>query len=376
MSSHYETLGVSPDASGEEIKKAYRKLARQFHPDVNPGEEASERFKAVTHAYEVLSDPDKRRVYDATGNENGTDNGFSGAYNGAGFAFQDIFETFFGGGGAQTGPASRVRRGQDALIAVRIELKDAVFGVNKKIEVDTAVLCTRCEGSCCEPGTQPVRCSVCHGSGHVQRAVRSILGQVMTTATCPSCGGFGTEIPNPCNECGGEGRVRSRRSLTVKIPAGVSTGTRIQLAGQGEAGTAGGPTGDLYVEIRVATHTTFSRDGDNLHATLSVPMTAAALGTELTLETFDGEQTITLRPGTQSGDVITLQHLGVARLRAAGRGDLLVHVNVEVPTKLDAEQEELLRQLAKLRGEHVTEGKLVGTGGGMFAKLRDKFGNL
>lgn len=375
MSSHYETLGVPNDATPEEIKKAYKKLARKLHPDINPSEDASEQFKAVTHAYEVLSDPQKRRVYDTTGNENGTDNGYSGAYDGSGFAFQDIFETFFGGGSAQAGPASRVRRGQDALIAVRIELKDAVFGVNKKLEVDTAVMCARCEGSCCEPGTVPVRCSVCGGSGHIQRPVRSILGQVMTMAACPTCQGFGTEIPSPCNECGGEGRVRSRRSLTVKIPAGVSTGTRIQLAGQGEAGTAGGPSGDLYVEIRVASHATFSREGDDLHATLGVPMTAAALGSEMTLETFDGEQQITLRPGTQSGDVVTLHALGVARLRGMGRGDLLVHIKVETPTKLDAEQEELIRQLAKLRGEQVGEGKLVGTGG-VFAKLRDKFGNL
>ncbi|GAB4100099.1 molecular chaperone DnaJ [Sinomonas halotolerans] len=375
MSSHYETLGVPSDASAEEIKKAYRKLARKLHPDVNPGEEAAEQFKAVTHAFEVLSDPQKRRVYDMTGNENGTDNGFGGSYNGAGFAFQDIFETFFGGAGGQAGPASRVRRGQDALIAVRIELKDAVFGVNKKLEVDTAVTCERCEGSCCEPGTEPVRCTVCGGSGHVQRAVRSILGQVMTTAACPSCQGFGTEIPSPCHECSGEGRVRSRRTLTVKIPAGVSTGTRIQLSGQGEAGTAGGPPGDLYVEIRVAPHAMFTREGDHLHATLSVPMTAAALGSEMTLETFDGEQGITLRPGTQSGDVVTLPGLGAARLRGGGRGDLLVTVKVETPTRLDPEQEELLRQFAKLRGEHVGEGKLVGSGG-VFAKLRDKLGNL
>ena len=376
MSSHYETLGVASDASAEEIKKAYRKLARKLHPDVNPGDEAADRFKAVTHAYEVLADPQKRRIYDTTGNENGNDNGFGGAYNGSGFAFQDIFETFFGGAaGGQAGPASRTRRGQDALIAVRIELRDAVFGVNKKIEVDTAVLCGRCEGSCCEPGTEPVRCGVCHGSGHIQRPVRSILGQVMTMATCPSCQGFGTEIPTPCNECGGEGRVRSRRSLTVKIPAGVSTGTRIQLSGQGEAGTAGGHSGDLYVEIRVASHSTFTREGDQLHATLSVPMTAAALGAEMTLDTFDGEQAISLRPGTQSGDVVTLPGLGAARLRGGGRGDLLVQIRVETPTRLEPEQEELLRQLAKLRGEQVGEGKLVGTGG-VFAKLRDKLGNL
>src|SRR4051812_26169052 len=209
LSSHYDVLGVSRDATGEEIKKAYRKLARTLHPDVNPGEDAADRFKAVTHAYEVLSDPQKRRVYDTTGNENGTDNGFGGgSYSGQGFAFQDIFETFFGAGGGQGGgPASRVRRGQDALISVRIDLRDAVFGVNKKLEVDTAVVCPTCEGSCCREGSHPVRCDICGGSGQVQRAVRSILGQVMTSAPCGSCEGFGTVIKDPCNECSGQGRI-------------------------------------------------------------------------------------------------------------------------------------------------------------------------
>ena len=302
MSSHYDVLGVSRDASGEEIKKAYRKLARTLHPDVNPGEDAADRFKAVTHAYEVLSDPQKRRVYDTTGNENGTDNGFGGgSYSGQGFAFQDIFETFFGAGGGQGGPASRVRRGQDALISVRIDLRDAVFGVNKKLEVDTAVVCPTCEGSCCREGTHPVRCDICGGSGQVQRAVRSILGQVMTSAPCGSCEGFGTVIKDPCNECSGQGRIRSRRSLTVKVPAGVATGTRIQLSGQGEAGPAGGPAGDLYVEIRVNNDATYVREGDDLHASLNIPMTAAALGTEMTLETFDGQQEIDVKAGTQSG---------------------------------------------------------------------------
>ncbi|MDQ6754542.1 MAG: molecular chaperone DnaJ [Actinomycetota bacterium] len=377
MSNHYDVLGVSRDATGEEIKKAYRKLARQFHPDVYKGEDAQERFKDVTHAYEVLSDPQKRRVYDTTGNENGTDSGFGGAgYAGSGFAFQDIFETFFGGGGGgQAGPASRTRRGQDALINVRIELREAVFGVNKKIEVETAVVCPTCNGSCCQAGSHPQTCDICRGSGQVQRPVRSILGQVMTVTTCGSCQGFGSVIPDPCHECAGEGRVRSRRSLTIKVPAGVGTGTRIQLGAQGEAGPAGGPAGDLYVEIKVNNDPAFLREGDDLHATLSVPMTAAALGTELALDTFDGEQPISVKSGTQAGEIVVLRGLGVTHLRGYGRGDLKVHLHVETPTKVDAAQEELLRQLAQLRGEQFTEGKLVSSGG-MFAKLRDRFGNL
>lgn len=375
MSNHYEVLGVNRDASGEEIKKAYRKLARKLHPDVNSGPDASEEFKLVTRAYEVLSDPQKRRVYDTTGNENGTDNGFGGGHAGPGFAFQDIFETFFGGGGA-SGPPSRTRRGQDALIAVRIDLVDAVFGINKKIDVDTAAVCPTCDGSCCQPGTSPRTCDICGGSGQVQRAVRSILGQVMTSATCGTCQGFGTVIPSPCNECNGDGRVRSRRSLTIKVPAGVSTGTRIQLGGQGEAGMGGGPQGDLYVEIRVNPDPSFLREGDDLHVTLSVPMTAAALGTTLNLASFDGDQELGIKAGTQSGEIVTLRGLGVTHLRGYGRGDLKVHLNVETPRNVDQAQEELLRKLAELRGEEFVEGQLASNGSGVFAKLRERLGNL
>ncbi|CEA08179.1 Chaperone protein DnaJ [Arthrobacter saudimassiliensis] len=376
MSDHYQVLGVSRDATGEEIKKAYRKLARKLHPDVNTAPGAADEFKAVTHAYEVLSDPEKRRIYDTTGNENGTDNGFGGGFGGQGFGFQDIFDTFFGGaGGGGRGPASRTRRGQDALINVRIDLKDAVFGTDKKIDVETAVVCPTCDGSCCQPGTSPRTCDICHGTGQVQRSVRSILGQVMTTAPCGTCQGYGTVIPDPCHECAGEGRVRSRRTLTIRVPAGVATGTRIQLSGQGEAGTAGGPQGDLYVEIRVSPDPTFTRDGDDLHATLTVPMTAAALGTTVTLATFDGDREVTVKPGTQSGEVTVLRGLGVTHLRGAGRGDLHVHLQVETPTKVDAEQEELLRRLAELRGEQYAEGRLSTSGSGVFAKLRDRLGN-
>ncbi|MBG6217703.1 molecular chaperone DnaJ [Arthrobacter sp. CAN_A6] len=376
MSNHYEVLGVAQGASGEEIKKAYRKLARKLHPDVNSGPDAAEEFKRVTHAYEVLADPQKRRVYDTTGNENGTDTGFGGGYSGSGFAFQDIFETFFGGQSGQGGPPSRMRRGQDALINVRIDLKDAVFGTNKKIDVDTAAVCPTCDGSCCQPGTSPRTCDICGGSGQVQRAVRSILGQVMTTAPCGSCQGYGTVIPNPCHECSGDGRIRARRTLTIKVPAGVATGTRIQLSGQGEAGTAGGPQGDLYVEIRVNTDSTFLREGDDLHVTLSVPMTAASLGTSVRLDTFDGDQELAIKAGTQSGEILTLRGLGVTHLRGSGRGDLRVHLNVETPRNLDPEQEELLRKLAGLRGEEYTDGQLASSGSGVFARLRERLGNL
>ncbi len=375
MSNHYEVLGLGRDATGEEIKKAYRKLARKLHPDVNPGPDASEQFKLVTRAYEVLSDPQKRRVYDTTGNENGTDNGFGGGFSGSGFAFQDIFETFFGGGAGAGAPPSRTRRGQDALISVQIDLKDAVFGVNKKIDVETAVVCPDCDGTCSQPGSSPKTCDICHGSGQIQRPVRSILGQVMTTAPCGTCQGMGTVIPDPCHQCAGEGRVRSRRTLTIKVPAGVATGTRIQLGGQGEVGPGGGPQGDLYVEIRVAQDPNFIREGDDLHVTMSVPMTAAALGTTLQLVTFDGDRELDIKAGTQSGEIITLRGLGVTHLRGYGRGDLKVHINVETPSRLDAEQEDLLRQLAALRGEQFAHGKLAASGSGVFSRLRDRLGN-
>ncbi|MCT1916043.1 molecular chaperone DnaJ [Kocuria rhizophila] len=377
MSDHYETLGVSRDASAEEIKRAYRKKARKLHPDVNPSPEAAEEFKRVSHANDVLSDPDKRRVYDATGNENGTDTGFGGGFPGSGFGFSDIFETFFQGAGAggQRGPQSRTRQGQDALINVRISLKDAVFGVEKDITVDTAVVCPACEGSCCQPGTSPTTCSMCRGSGHMQYQRQSILGMVTTQGPCSQCNGFGTVIEHPCHECYGEGRVRDRRPLTVKIPAGIQSGNRIRLGGQGEAGTAGGPNGDLFVELKVDPDPTFHREGDDLHARLRIPMTAAALGTTVTLETFDGTRSVAVEPGTQSGATVTLDGLGVTHLRGKGRGNLQVHFEVETPRNLTGEQRELVQRLAQLRDEEAHDGTTVNaTGsGGFFSRLRGRF---
>jgi molecular chaperone DnaJ len=366
-SDYYEVLGVARDASPEDIKKAYRRLARQLHPDVNPGEE--ERFKEVTKAYEVLSDPQKRELHDLGGDPFSTGGGF-----GAGFGFSDIMDAFFGGAAAGRGPRPRQRRGRDALIRLDVDLSEATFGATRDIQVDTAVSCTLCGGGGAAPGTEPRTCDVCQGRGEVQQVTRSFLGQVMTARPCAACQGFGTVIPHPCQECGGDGRVRTRRTLTIKVPPGVDTGTRIQLSGEGEAGPGGGPPGDLFVEVVEKAHAVFQRDGDDLHATITVPMTAAALGTSVAFETLDGTRSVELRPGTQSGQRVTLPGLGVAHLRGQGRGDVIVHVEVATPTRLDAEQEELLRKLAAMRGE---DGPDVGTVASnrptFFSRLRDAF---
>ena len=283
-------------------------------------------------------------------------------------------DAFFGGRRPR-GPRSRRQRGQDALIRIEIELAEATFGVHPRASRSTPPSSARpatARGP--RPAPHPTTCDICNGRGEVQHVQRSFLGQVMTSRPCPQCRGFGTVIPNPCPECAGDGRVRTRRTLDVQIPAGVDNGTRIQLAGEGEVGPGGGPAGDLYVEIDERPHPVFTRRGDDLHCTVvPVPMTAAALGTTLELETLDGVENVDVRPGTQSGTVIPLRGKGVAHLRASGRGDLIVHVDVQTPTKLDAEQEELLRQLAALRGEERPVGQFAPGQQGLFSRLRDAF---
>lgn len=350
---YYAILGVRKEASPEEIKKAYRKLARELHPDVNPSEE--ERFKEVTAAYEVLSDPEKRQVVDLGGDPLAPGGG-GGAPFGANFGgFGDIMDAFFGGGaGSARGPRGRARPGADALLRIDLELSDAAFGVQREITVDTAVLCQTCEGEGSAPGTHPETCKQCKGSGEIQQITRSILGQMMTARACPRCGGFGSVIASPCRECSGEGRVRGRRTLTVKVPAGVEDGMRIRLNGEGEVGPGGGPAGDLYIEIHEREHPQFDREGDDLHCQLKIPMTTAVLGASVDLETLDSTEKITVKPGTQPGATITLNARGVPHLRRGGRGDLYVHVAVEIPTKLGGEQEKLIRELAALRGEEQT----------------------
>lgn len=367
---YYALLGVSRDASPDEIKKAYRKLARELHPDVNPDPEHQERFKQVTAAYEVLSDPEKRQMYDLGADPLGN-RGFGGGGFAGGFDFGDIMDAFFGGG-QQRGPRTRARRGQDALLRIQIDLADSVFGTTRDITVDTASVCTACTGAGTAPGSDPVTCAMCKGRGEIQSMQRSFLGQVMTSRPCPQCQGFGTTIPHPCHECSGDGRVRTRRTLTVRIPPGVDTGTRIQLAGEGEVGPNAGPAGDLYIEVAVTPHPVFERRGDELHCVISVPMAAAALGTSTELTTLDGMSTIEVKPGTQHGETVVLKGLGGARLRSSGRGDLYVHLKIETPTKLDDEQRELLRRFAELRDEQTIQGE-ADSAGGLFSRLKDAF---
>jgi molecular chaperone DnaJ len=369
---HYAILGVRKDATPEEIKRAYRRLARQLHPDVNPDAETQERFKEVTSAYEVLSDPNKRQMYDLGGDPLSASGGMGGF--GAGFGgLGDIMDAFFGGGATHRGPRTRMRQGNDALIHVEIDLVDAVFGATRELTIDTAVVCATCTGAGTAPGTHPDTCEVCKGRGEISQVTRSFLGQVMTSRPCPQCGGVGTVIRHPCAECAGDGRVRARRTIEVAIPAGVEHGMRIRLSGEGEVGPGGGPAGDLYVEIEERKHPMFERHGVDLHAVVPVPMTAAALGTSLRLETLDGPVEIEVKPGTQSGTDIPLRGKGVPRLRGSGRGDLHVHLDVQTPTKLDAEQEELLRKLASLRGEEFPEGVFKVGGQGLFSRIRDAF---
>ncbi|MGH3521646.1 MAG: molecular chaperone DnaJ [Mycobacterium sp.] len=375
---YYGLLGVSRSASDAEIKRAYRKLARELHPDINPDEAAQAKFKEISAAYEVLSDPEKRRIVDMGGDplENAaTANGFPG-FGGLGDVFEAFFGGGFGGGSAARGPTGRVRPGSDSLLRMRLDLTECATGVSKQVTVDTAVLCDRCQGRGTNADSAPVTCDTCGGRGEVQTVQRSLLGQVMTSRPCPTCRGVGEVILDPCYQCGGDGRVRARREITVKIPAGVGDGMRVRLAAQGEVGPGGGPAGDLYVEVHEQAHDIFVRDGDDLHCTISVPMVDAALGTTVTVDAIlDGLTEIAISAGTQPGSVMTRRGRGMPHLRSGVRGDLHVHVEVVVPDRLDQRDIELLGELKSRRSGDVPEVRSThgAATSGLFSRLRDTF---
>ncbi|OBK19435.1 molecular chaperone DnaJ [Mycobacterium asiaticum] len=374
---YYGMLGVNRGASDTEIKRAYRKLARELHPDVNPDEAAQAKFKEISAAYEVLSDPEKRRIVDLGGDPLESAGAAAGGFGNFG-GLGDVFEAFFGGGfsgGGSRGPIGRVRPGSDSLLRMSLDLEECATGVTKQVTVDTAVLCDRCQGKGTNGDSAPVPCDTCAGRGEVQTVQRSLLGQMLTSRPCPTCRGVGVVIPDPCYQCMGDGRVRARRDITVKIPAGVAEGMRVRLAAQGEVGPGGGPAGDLYVEVHEQAHDIFAREGDDLHCTVSVPMVDAALGVTVTLDAIlDGLSEVVVPPGTQPGATITLRGRGMPQLRSGTRGDLHVHVEVVVPTRLDHHDTELLRELKNRRGRDVAEVRSShGGGGGLFSRLRETF---
>jgi molecular chaperone DnaJ len=355
---YYELLGVHRDASQDEIKRAYRQRARELHPDTNPNDPSAEaQFKEITVAYETLSDPERRRRYDTFGPE-GAAAGAGGDPFGFGGGISDIFDAFFGGGsggfgrggfGGQAGPP----RGADLEIVADIEFETAVFGGEEDITVRTALACETCQASGAAPGTAPVTCPDCGGTGQVRRVRQSILGQMVTAGPCSRCGGLGEFIERPCPDCRGEGRRVQDKTYTVDIPAGVDTGSTLRLTGRGAAGVRGGGYGDLYVHVRVRPHARFMRDGYELVHDLHVPLTQAVLGAHLSFDTLDGEEDLVIPRGTQSGRVFRLRNRGVPHVEGRGRGDLLVRVSVDTPSDISREEEQLLRQLAELRGESV-----------------------
>ncbi|MHB1486673.1 MAG: molecular chaperone DnaJ [Acidimicrobiales bacterium] len=372
---YYQVLGVGSNATEDEIKKAYRRLAREHHPDTNGGDPSSEeRFKEITIAYETLKDPERRHRYDVFGPDaaRGAGPSDAGTVFGAG-GIGDIFDAFFNQGPFGGGGASRQARGGpppggDAEIALTLSFAEAVFGARRDVELRLAVACEACDASGASPGTQPSTCPQCQGMGEVRRVRQSILGQMVTASPCGRCGGMGQIIEHPCSACRGDGRRTQERSYTVDVPAGVDTGSTLRLTGRGPVGPRGGPPGDLYVHLRVQEDARFSRSGYDLVHILALPMTQAALGAHLAFDTLDGTEDLVIPRGTPTGKVFRLRGRGVPHVGGRGRGDLLVQVEVVTPDNLTREQEDLLRQLAEQRGEEVAP-----VDPGLFSRIRSAF---
>ena len=369
---YYDVLGVARNASPEDLKKAFRKLAMQYHPDRNQEAGAEERFKEVNEAYEVLSDPNRRQMYDRFGHAAtgaGAD-GFARGFDGFGFGgLGDIFDAFFGGSASRTqrGPT----RGADVRKTVTLTFEQAVFGTEREVEIQTAELCRVCNGLRAEPGTQPERCPQCNGTGEVRRTQQSIFGQFVNVAMCERCRGEGRIVTTPCKTCKGVGREKRKRALQVKIPAGVDHGQQMRLSGEGELGINGGPRGNLYVQLNVQPHEIFRRDEEDLMIELDLNFAQVALGDIVAVPTIDGEpHELRIPAGTQTGETFIVKGKGVPRLRTNGRGDLIVHANVMTPKNLSKEQKELLAKLADSMGVQVKPQE----DRGFMGKIKEKLG--
>jgi|SRR5688500_16458227 molecular chaperone DnaJ len=366
----YDVLGVGRSADAQELKRAYRKLAMDYHPDRNPSGDTAEKFKEINRAYEVLSDDQKRQAYDRFGHA-----GVEGGAGGAGFdgsthfeGFGDIFDAFFGGGTRGGGRRRRgPGRGADLRYNMRLTFEEAVFGVEKEIEFQRQERCSHCGGKGAEPGTELATCPECNGAGEIRRSQQSIFGQFVNVTACGRCQGEGRIVPNPCEECRGTGRTRQVRKIAVKVPAGCDDGAQIRIANEGESGPRGGEAGNLYVVLNVAAHERFERVEDHIVLELPVNVAQAALGAELTIPTLDGDMEFEVPAGTQSGEDFVIRGKGVPHLRAPGRGDMVVRVTVVVPETLTDQQRELLAQLADTMGTPT----LPKRGKGFFERIRD-----
>ncbi|MBI4549397.1 MAG: molecular chaperone DnaJ [Candidatus Omnitrophica bacterium] len=364
---YYEVLSVAKGAPAEEIKKSYRKLALKYHPDRNPGDkQAEEKFKEAAEAYAVLSDPEKRSQYDQFGHSLGGRGfsgfeGFEGAFSDFSDIFGDIFGDFFGGG--RSSRSERGRRGSDLQYNVEITLEEAAAGKELSLNIPRQETCEACQGSGAEPGTHKVSCPECRGSGQI----RISQGFFMFQRACPRCQGEGERIEKPCRVCRGSGRVEKTRKLNVKIPAGIETGSRLRISGEGEGGRRGGSAGDLYVGVVVKEHPVFQRDGEDLHCEIEIPFTVACLGGEVNVDVLDGKSSLKVPEGTQSGKVFCLHAKGMPSVRSRARGDLYVRVKIRVPTRLTEKERKLLEEFAKLHGDGVPEHK------NLFDKMKDGF---
>ena len=364
---YYHALGVPRDASPDAIRRAYRRLAKQYHPDVNRDPEAEEQFKEINEAYAVLSDEERRGAYDRYGTAD-----LRGIPTDFGFGFGDLFEEFFGFGGSRRRQARAPRRGADLRLDLSLEFEEAVFGQKREVEFTRQEVCPACRGSGAEPGTAPARCPSCNGSGEVRQVRQTFLGSMVNVITCPTCGGRGETIATPCRTCGGHALVRRTVRRVIEIPPGVDEGTQIRLAGEGEPGIHGGPNGNLYVVAQVKPHKYFRRHDHDLLLDLRINLTQAALGAKIQVPTLEGEAPLTIPAGTQTGEVLRLKSKGVPRLQATGRGDLLIVITVDIPSSLSARQKELFQELGKtLGGEEVVPPDQT-----FLDRIRDLLGGL